>query len=152
WLVGLASCPLVWALGTYAAVLPRLGGTLLLGLLAALAATRLGDGRWLLATVLVLPGVQATTADDSVRQLLLTFGGVAVFTAWPTLVPSRLRDDGWAWRAAALAAPPWMPSLLATWDHLWDRRAIGLVPVPLAGVVGRGAHPGRARLCPHPPP
>src|SRR5262249_61139902 len=144
WLVGLASCPLVWALGTYAAVLPRLGGTLLLGLLAALAATRLGDGRWLLATVLVLPGVQATTADDSVRQLLLTFGGVAVFTAWPTLVPSRLRDDGWAWRAAALAAPPWVPSLLAPWDHLWAHHAIGLGPIPLAVVVGCVAQRARA--------
>src|SRR5262249_11363436 len=80
-LVALASCPLVWVLGTYAAVLPRLAATLLLGLLAALAATRLGDGRWLLATVLVLPGVQATTADNTVRQLLLTLAGVAVFTA-----------------------------------------------------------------------
>jgi uncharacterized membrane protein len=94
--------------------------------------------------VLVLPGVQATTADDSVRQLLLTLAGVAVFTAWPTLVPSRLRDDRWAWRAAALAAPPWMPSLLATWDHLWDRRAIGLVPVLLAVVVVGVAQRARA--------
>jgi uncharacterized membrane protein len=143
-LVALASCPLVWALGPYTGVLPRLGGTLLLGLLAALAATRLGDGRWLLATVLVLPGVQATTADDSVWQLLLTLAGVTVFTAWPTLLPSRLRDDRWAWRAAALAAPPWMPSLLATWDHLWDRRAIGLVPILLAVVVVGVAQRARA--------
>ena len=134
-LVALASCPLVWDLGSSTAVPLRLGGTLLLGLLAALAATRLGDGRWLLATVLVLPGVQATTPDDTVRQLLLTFAGIAVFTAWPMLVPSRLRDDRWAWRAAALAAPPWMPSLLVTWDNLWSRRAIGLVPILLAVVV-----------------
>jgi hypothetical protein len=134
-LVALASCPLVWNFGWSTEVLLRLGGTLLLGLLAALAATRLGDGRWLLATVLVLPGVQATTPDDSARQLLLTFAGVTVFAAWPTLAPSRLRDDRWAWRAAALAAPPWMPSLLATWDHLWSRRAIGLVPILLAVVV-----------------
>jgi hypothetical protein len=134
-LVALASCLLVFDFGWSTAVLVRLGGTLLLGLLAALAATRLGDGRWLLATVLVLPGVQAATPDDTVRQLLLTFAGVAVFTAWPTLVPSRLRDDRWAWRAAALAAPPWMPSLLVTWDHLWSRRAIGLVPILLAVVV-----------------
>src|SRR5262249_57748585 len=70
-LVALASCPLVWSLGTYETVLPRLGGTLLLGLLAALAATRLGDGRWLLATVLVLPGVQATTAHDNLPHLPL---------------------------------------------------------------------------------
>ncbi len=143
-LVALASCPLVWALGAHAAVLPRLGGTLLLGLLAALAATRLGDGRWLFATVLVLPGVQATTADDTVRQLLLTLAGVVVFTAWPTLVPSRLRDDRWAWRAAALAAPPWMPSLLATWNHLWDRHAIGLVPILLAVVMVGVAQRARA--------
>src|SRR5262245_33171046 len=143
-LVALASCPLVWVLGTYAAVLPRLAATLLLGLLAALAATRLGDGRWLLATVLVLPGVQATTADNTVRQLLLTLAGVAVFTAWPTLVPSRLRDDRWAWRAAALAAPPWMPSLLATWDHLWDHHAIGLVPILMAVVVVGVAQRARA--------
>jgi uncharacterized membrane protein len=143
-LVALASCPLVWALGAHADVLPLLGGTLLLGLLAALAATRLGDGRWLFATVLVLPGVQATTADDTVRQLLVTLAGVAVFTAWPTLVPSRLRDDRWAWRAAALAAPPWMPSLLATWDHLWDDRAIGLLPILLAVVVVGVAQRARA--------
>jgi uncharacterized membrane protein len=143
-LVALASCPLVWALGAHADVLPLLGGTLLLGLLAALAATRLGDGRWLFATVLVLPGVQATTADDTVRQLLVTLAGVAVFTAWPTLVPSRLRDDRWAWRAAALAAPPWMLSLLATWDHLWDDRAIGLLPILLAVVVVGVAQRARA--------
>src|SRR5262249_54350107 len=134
-LVALASCPLVWDLGWRTGALTRLGGTLLLGLLAAMAATRLGDGRWLLATVLVLPGVQATTSDDTVRPLLLTRAGVAVFTAWPALVSSPLRDDRWAWRAAALAAPPWMPSLLATWDHLWDRHAIGLVPILLAVVV-----------------
>jgi uncharacterized membrane protein len=134
-LVALASCPLVWIVGPDSDVLLRLGGTLLLGVLAALAATRLGSGRWLFATALVLPFVQTAMPDETLAQLLLTFAGVALFTAWPTLVPARLREDRWAWRAAALAAPPWMPSLLATWEHLWGDAAIGLVPILLAVVL-----------------
>lgn len=134
-LVALASCPLVWVAGADGDVLLRLGGTFLLGILAALAATRLGDGRWLFATVLVLPFAQAATTDDTLGQLLLTFAGIAVFAPWPAFVPARLREDRWAWRAAALAAPPWLPTLLTTWERLWGDAAIGLVPILLAVVL-----------------
>jgi Predicted membrane protein (DUF2339) len=136
-LFALAGAVAVWPLGYDPAAMLRLGGTLTLGVLAALAATRLGDGRWLLATVLVLPGVQVATTDDTVAQIVLTILGIAVFTVWPLVAPARVRDDPWAWRAAALAGPPWLGSLISTWIAVFGDRAVGLLPlIPAAIAVG----------------
>jgi hypothetical protein len=143
-LSALAGAVAVWPLGDHPAAMLRLGGTLTLGVLAALAATRLGDGRWLLATVLVLPGVQMTTPNDTVAQIVLTIVGIAVFTAWPLVAPARFRDDRWAWRAAALAGPPWVGSLISTWMGVFGDRAVGLLPLIPAGITIAVAQRARA--------
>jgi uncharacterized membrane protein len=114
-----------------------LGATLLLGFLAALAATRLPSGRVLLAAVVATAVVQALWTlrqyESVVAILGWEVGAVVLFTAWPLLAP-RLRAHAPSWWAAALAGPLWFPALHHLWKAHFGDAAIGLLPLGLAVV------------------
>ncbi|MEW6272531.1 MAG: DUF2339 domain-containing protein, partial [Thermodesulfobacteriota bacterium] len=48
---------------------------------------------------------------------------------------SRLRDDAWAWRAAALAPVLWFPALLVLFEDRFGDAVIGALPLALAAVT-----------------
>ncbi|MGH7787764.1 MAG: DUF2339 domain-containing protein, partial [Candidatus Binatia bacterium] len=125
--------------------LPFLVATLLLGLLAALAATRLGLGLWLLAGLgatalcqhtwmLALPFNPLAPSPPVGRALALQVAAVLLFTAWPFLTAARFRYQRWAWAAAALAGPLWFLALRRLWELQFGPAAIGLLPLLLGGV------------------
>ncbi|MDX2171135.1 MAG: DUF2339 domain-containing protein [Deltaproteobacteria bacterium] len=127
-----------------APAVPFLLGTLILGLLAAFAGTRLGLGVWLCVAVAVTALAHDTWSralllgDDPAalagRALLLQAVAVLAFTAWPFLVARRYPLDRLAWPAAALAAPAWFLSLRRLFELCFGDGAIGALPVAL-GVV-----------------
>ena len=126
------------------AALPFLGGTLALGLLAALAATRLVSGAWLLAAVAATALVhdhwargQGLDAGEplGVGTALAVQGlAVALFTAWPFLAAPRFRAERLAWAAAALSGPAWFLSLKRLFELRFGSDAIGLLPLGLGAV------------------
>ncbi len=127
--------------------------SLALGFLVLLAATRLGGGPW-------LPVATAATAfahliwaverhsRPSGAGLALAAASLLPFLFWPLVTAHRLRDDLWAWRAAALAPVLWFPALLVLFEDRFGDRAIGLLPLALAAVTvaaaqgTRGLWPG----------
>jgi hypothetical protein len=121
-----------------------LGSTLILGLLAALAAMRLGVGPWLLAAMAATAFVHhAWTAQVPagwpasllVGALLLELLAVVAFTAWPFLAPHRFRADAFAWPAAALAGPAWFLALRRLWMLRFGDAAIGILPLALGALA-----------------
>ncbi len=127
-----------------------LGLTLVLALLAVLAATRAASGGLyaVAATLTAVAhwswsdssatafGMPATDVARAANVGLVGLGaGVVLFTAWPFLTRRRLAGAPAAWIAAALAGPVWFPAL----RHLWLRRfgpeAIGLLPVLLGALA-----------------
>ena len=128
----------------YGAPLVLLGGAIVLGLLTALAATRLGSGAWLLAAVGATALVHnAWTSnhrfdDLAARQRLIVLAvqalAVLLFTVWPFLTAARFRRDVRAWAAAALAGPAWFLSLKTLFELNFGSSAIGLLPIALAAL------------------
>ena len=125
-----------------------LGVPLALGLLVLMAATRLGGGPWMLVATLATALVQLGWTMDrhpvpSATGLGLAMLSAALFTAWPLLAASRLRDDRWSWRASALASLSWLPATGTLFEDRFGDAAIGLVPVALGAIAVAGA--SRAR-------
>jgi uncharacterized membrane protein len=121
-----------------------LGATLLLGLLAGLAAVRLGEGVWLLAAMAATALVHSawTVAVPAgwpgaifTRALAIEAMAVVVFTAVPFLAAPRLREDGFAWPAAALAGPAWFLALRRLYVLRFGDETIGLLPIALGAVA-----------------
>jgi uncharacterized membrane protein len=114
-----------------------LGTALALGLLVALAATRLGAGAWLVVAVVATAAAHGVWSPDRAPRVALGLEAVAVvlFTAWPFLVAPRFRTELLAWRAAALAGPAWFFPLRALYVQVFGTAAIGLLPLGLAAVA-----------------
>jgi len=145
------NAPLLW--GGPPAFL--LAGALLLGLLAALAASRLSSGVWLLVAMAVTALVhvswtwnnrQADHPDTALAALGLQALAVVLFTAWPFLFP-RLREIRWAWYAAALAGPAWFLPMRELFETRFGDGFIGALPV-LLGVVSVAGLLGLRRVLP----
>ncbi|HVH07690.1 MAG TPA: DUF2339 domain-containing protein, partial [Myxococcota bacterium] len=124
------------------------------GLLAAMAARRLGRGPWTLAALLVAAGIQwlwtldrAPSAGDAalLGAFTLQLGSALLFAGFPFLAGERYARDATACRAAALALPVWFPSLYALFDRRFGDDAIGLLPLGLAAVAFGAAHLARTR-------
>jgi uncharacterized membrane protein len=139
-LLGFAPSPLSLSL----APLPALGGALLLGILALLAATRSGAGAWsaaatgatLVAHVVWTAG-RAGLRDrpsECLAAFLLLAVAVAVFTLWPLLAARRFSGDRVAWYAAALAGPLWFDSLRRLFLFNFGDAFIGALPVALGAL------------------
>ncbi|HUD72661.1 MAG TPA: DUF2339 domain-containing protein [Dongiaceae bacterium] len=153
-LLGLAPAPFMQA---HPPALP-LGAAVGLGLLAALAATRLASGGWYAAaagaTLLVQaawtyghPGLRENP-DEALAALGIIGATVALFTFWPLLAGRRLAGSRAALYTAALAGPLWFSTLRTLYRARFGNEAIGILPLllgalALAAAVGaRRARPG----------
>jgi len=114
-----------------------------LAAIALVSATALGEGLWVFVTTGVLALVQAGWAlevldryppDTARTALALSALTVVALTAWPLCV-RRLREQPWAWRAAALAGPAFYPALQAAWVSAFGDFGPGLIPLGLAAVA-----------------
>lgn len=117
-----------------------LGGALVLGVLATLAATRRAKGLEVLASLVGVAGVAFVWMVQSGRTALETAPGgamvliglsAAFFTAWPYLAPRRFTGRAAWWASAGAAWAVFLP-LYALWDARWGDSAMGLLPVSLA--------------------
>lgn len=138
---GLWVAPMMTALGPA----PALVATLLLGLLAAMAATRLGSGMWYAAAAAATflaqlswtvgtPGLGVRPAD-SLHALLFELLAVVAFTAWPFVAASRFSSQRTAWYAAALSAPAWFFPLRRLFVAAFGDAFIGALPVVLGALA-----------------
>ena len=146
------------------------GTSLLLALLALLAATRLPSGAGYAVTGALLAGVHLAwtldlrsglnadlrsglnadlRSDDLTAPAVLAglAAGGALLTLWAPLAGRALRDHKAAWIAAALAQPVWFVALHRTWDALWGREAIALLPLA-QGALALAASFAARRLWP----
>lgn len=115
---------------------------LILGLLVALVAARLGRGHWLLAAVLLTAASQSATYIQlpaamlgSPMLLVLAGAGVLLFAGFPFVVGRRFAGDAWAWPAAAIAGVAWFVLLHQIYVHLWSDATIGLLPIALGAIA-----------------
>ena len=123
-------------------------GTGLLAFLGLISATRLGRGGWAFAAMLATGLVDTAWAlreiDHEPAIAVTALVGqaltVALFVGWPLVARTQLREDRWAFRAAALAGPIWFGSLYFGWTTAFGKSSIGLLPVLLGvGTLGAGA-------------
>ncbi len=149
--------------GAPAAPGPRLmlAATFALGLLTALAATRLRSGGWYFAATALsawnhwcwsrstpeLPDA----AGVALGALALQAVAVVLFTAWPFLAGKSFLDQRWAWVAAALAGPAWFFSLKRLFETRFGDAAIGILPVALGGLALAAAFRARRLWTPQDP-
>jgi uncharacterized membrane protein len=122
-------------------VAPALGAALILGVLGALAATRMRSGPWLLAATVATAAFQTIICGDAFTQapkgpmLALLAVSAVLFTFWPALVPAAFRNHRSAWWGAALAGPLWFLALYFTYVEHFGDATIGLLPVGLAAAA-----------------
>jgi uncharacterized membrane protein len=122
------------------------GVTLTLALLSMLAATRIGEGRWLFiamflaALVHTVWSVSTSLPADPNAAIGLACELVAVlfFTSWPFLFTARFRESRWAWYSSALAGPFWFLSMRELFVSRFGSGLIGLLPLAL-GVISIAA-------------
>jgi hypothetical protein len=123
-------------------------GTGLLAFLGLISATRLGRGGWAFAAMLATGLIDTAWAlreidrNPAVAVMALVGQGLTVglFLVWPLIARASLREDRWAFRAAALAGPIWFGSLYFGWTTAFGKSSIGLLPVLLGvGTLGAGA-------------
>jgi len=123
-----------------------LGAAAALGLLAALAATRLRAGPWYLIAVVCTALVQSlwTLATDDggandpsnlLRALVVQALTVVVMTGWPAWAAGAFAASRTAWVGAALAGPLWFLSLGGLWERLFGDDLIAALPLALAVVT-----------------
>lgn len=119
--------------------------TLVLGILAVLAATRMRSGPWFFAATLSTACCQSVIfaegfsfqrmADQILLPLGLLAGAALFFTVWPVLTPRPFSGSRSAWWGAALAGPFWFPALREAFITQFGSQAIGLLPVVMAAVA-----------------
>lgn len=121
-----------------------LAATAGLAAFAALAATRMSDGRvylgaaGLAALAHTLRVSSNLAGEDLSLVLALLFFAAAAVTVWPLAVGGGFLRDRWTTYAAALAGPLWFFALGQTWDSAFGDGMIGIVPLVL-GALSLGA-------------
>ncbi|MDH3524904.1 MAG: DUF2339 domain-containing protein, partial [Acidobacteriota bacterium] len=128
----------IWSAGYFLAT------TLVLGLLAILAATRLGAGVvYLGAAALMVLGQTAWTfgrgglesaGSAAVAVLCGGLASVVLVSFWPFVAGRRLAADRWTSYTAALAAPAWFPLLRRVYEHLFGDGLIAILPLALGAL------------------
>lgn len=132
-----------------------LGAATALGILATLAATRLGGSAWglfaMIATALVHTSWSMDRIEPTTLGFVLQAATVVLFTLWPFLATDRLRGTRWPWWTAALAGPMWFVSLGQLFSSRFGESAIGLLPIGLGVVTLAAALRTRAEFAPDDP-
>jgi uncharacterized membrane protein len=130
--------------------LPFLTASLLLALVALMAAATRGLGRASLATTIVTAMAQtawvarALTADDEAgTALVMVLVSIVLLTAWPLVAGGVLREQRTAWWGSALAGPFLFAAVLQLWNTRFGDAAFGLPPLILAAVTLAAAARGR---------
>ena len=135
----LATSPCLLVLGPWMG----LGGTLLLGILAMIAATWVGNGGWtaaaMAATFLAHAAwtaghVVTSAGHEDPASLFLQALAVLVFALWPLVTSRQFSESRFAWYAAALAGPLWFFPLRRLHVALFGDAAIGILPVALGSL------------------
>jgi uncharacterized membrane protein len=122
--------------------------TLVLGLYAALASTRLGSGVAYLASAALLAITHSAWSDSeaaralAVPALVAFLASAAFFALWPSWAP-RLGRSRAAWRGAALAGPFWFWAAGSLFERHFGDRALGLVPLAFGALTLAAAYAGR---------
>jgi hypothetical protein len=121
-----------------------LGGSLALGFLAVLAATRLGSGEWYFAAMAATaiahtawsgsPHAIVAGLSAPFAELFAEAAAVALFTGWPLWGGPRLRAQRFAWYASALAGPAWFWSLRRLFVLSFGDHFIGILPLSLGAL------------------
>jgi uncharacterized membrane protein len=117
------------------------GVALLFGVLVLLVATRLGEGEWGLAAVVITAAVHAHGAfarppsGGAPGALGLMLGSVALFIAWPFAAGGRLASTRWIWWAAAAAGPLWFFPIKHLYTGWRGTATVGIVPVVLGALA-----------------
>jgi Predicted membrane protein (DUF2339) len=121
-----------------------LGGSLALGFLSALAATRVASCEWYFAAVAATAithsawtasrAASTGRAATTVVELSLQMTAVVLFTAWPIWAGPGLRRKRFAWYASALAGPAWFLSLRRLFVLGFGDSVIGALPLSLAAI------------------
>ena len=119
-----------------------LGPTAAIVLVGVFAATRLGDGRWVLglAAAAVFAQSMWTFAQQSLdasagaRGFYMQTALVCFVVGWPFAARRAFANDSFAWMASALAGPLWFFSLRALFIAAFTDAAIGLLPVGLGAL------------------
>ncbi len=130
------------------------GAPLAFGVLALLAATRLGGGPWSYAALATCALAQSawtafarggqTSDPTALAALLAQLASLTVFAAWPWVAGERVARDRAATRSAALAPLLWFASLFALWQGRFGDDANGLPAVALGAFgVAAAAHAQR---------
>ncbi len=122
-----------------------IGAVLVLGVLAALSATRMQSGGWFLAaaattafwqTILHFDVHNRLAAESALAPVLwILLLSAVLFTVWPALVAGAFRESRPAWWAAALAGPFWFASLKSAFVSIYGDAAVGIVPIALAALA-----------------
>ena len=132
----------------------HLDAALVHGLLAGIAARRLGRGAWTLAAVATVAGIHTVWTDGHFGPLAqdaragvfgLQLVSALLFALFPFLAGGRYERDAAACWASALALPAWFPSLYELWERRFGDAAIGLLPLALGAVAFGAALFVRAR-------
>ncbi|MCB1032727.1 MAG: DUF2339 domain-containing protein, partial [Acidobacteria bacterium] len=120
------------------------GGTLLLGLLMVLAATRQRSGAGYAGVVAALALAHVGWADrlyaldlehpQALLALTLQTLVVLLLTFWPLLSGPAFTSSRWAWYGAAAAGPLFFLPLRRVYEWTFGEGAIGLLPLALGGI------------------
>lgn len=118
---------------------------LLLGLLAALAATRMRSGPWYLAAVvstalwqsliLFIGFIDRSDSPPVSTPFLLLVVSTLFFIVWPVLTARAFSTSRAAWWGASLAGPLWFLALREAYLKQFGPETIGLLPIALAVVT-----------------
>jgi hypothetical protein len=132
-----------------------LGTSTALGILATLAATRLGGSWWGLVAMIATAFAHTSWSMDRGEPTTLGFvaqaATVVLFTLWPFLATDRLRGTRWPWWTAALAGPMWFVALGQLFSSRFGESAIGLLPLGLGAVTLAAAQRTRVEFAPDDP-
>lgn len=153
-LLHLTSFEMAGLTGAMAPITPLLafGALAIFALLGLMPSVRLGDSRWLAATMVcaAVSTIAFVGGGAAVENVSVTLGGVLglllLFAASPLLLPT-MRDRAGIWRTAAMAPIVFFPAYFMTYREAFGSSSDGLAALSF-GVVSLGVAFASKRIGP----